>query len=839
MPPTDRCSIGVYTTNLSIRYHLAGNVTAEAKLDKTGKQELAGVGGNAVELRIGSEAGEWAFGRLQLGSQPVRYRIRPLRHGISLVVQSGASRWSARFIAAKDDPFVQVVERTRGSVACWQWQFPGSQVHTHKQLAVISMPAETARFRMGAFTQYGQLFDLKDWAVAQAGEVCCGLVGIQVGKWSHPNLAAIHATGTKAGLTLDMRWTDPATTTPPACYAGQSTVRRRYLLVTATTQTVISPTRLGIDYFEPTQGYARWPAAIIARYGCARPERLAAVKRTVDSIIWLRPSQFLFGNADMLQRAIERCQTTPLPDAKEPAWAADFAAAKQHLFGELARIHSALLDSGYLHPLGNAVAVRAFGPMCILFHILDYLGQITDAERRLAAQMIADVAELHLRRDAYPSDYATRSPEFPYGPNSFYRGMLNQNFNTDVYCLVGVAGCVLAQHPRAALWRRHAVNQFHQQMSVYVWPGGAWEESHTYANHVKLTLLPFVLAMRYAPERLDMMGDERFRSTCRFFARLLSPPDATIDGRRGIPAVGDHGYQHADFGSLFGWLATACHATNDPDAALYMWAWTQTGRRSMAAAGDFHRRLLDSLFVPDAPTAAITAPPLPPLQQLPGYGAAFRGGTLGQADETLLVVRCGQSWGHYHPDQGSFWWWADGRLLCCDADLAGGDLKFAHRGHNVMGYPGRDPLQYLDRKDFHVDQCQPLGAHGVRIRCQIPVPAWGPTYHDEKPIPPAQQPHTTRTFEYDGRHCLTIQDEPTKAPDDVVLWSLHVPCKDAKRIDPRHVDWVMDDTGATLRLELPATPESLEIQRFGKTVAVFCTYRQQTLRHQLRYQPAQ
>jgi len=341
--------------------------------------------------------------------------------------------------------------------------------------------------------------------------------------------------------------------------------------------------------------------------------------------------------------------------------------------------------------------------------------------------------------------------------------------------------------------------------------------------------------MRHAPEPVDLMADTQFRGTCRFFAHLLSPHDATIDGRRGIPAVGDHGYVHADFSHLFGWLATVCDGANDPDHALYVWAWNETGRIP-AKADNFNGVMLDSLFLPDAPTPAeIPTPSLPQLQELPGYGAAYRGGTLGQADETLLVVRCGPSWGHYHPDEGSFWWWAHGRLLCCDADLGGGDLKFAHRGHNVLGYPGRDPLQYLDRQNFHVDQCRHHGDHGVIIRCQIPVVAWGPTYHEEKPIPPDQQPHNTRTFEYDGRDRLTIKDEPVKAPDGRVLWTLHVPCNDAKRIDPLRVEFALDDTGAVLQLQLPTDPQSLEIQRCGKTMGVFCAYRQQPLTHALTY----
>jgi hypothetical protein len=754
-----------------------------------------------IELKLVSSIGTYATGRMEVigGEGDVRAGID--RWGIALQIQSKEMRYSARLIPA-EKCVLQVVEKGSGSGVCWCWQFPGPKVHTHKQLAILSMPTRDAKFRMGAFTQYGQLFDLKDWAVAQDGDFCSGLIAVRVGKWSHPNLASARANGTDDGLVINLNW--------------NGNCRRSYLLVQAPTSEVTTPTKLGIQYFEPDEGHASWAAGLISRYGTGRPERLAASRRIVDSIRWARPSHFLLGDESKLQLN-------------------DFETATKEMLATLERFHSAIINGSFLHPLGNAVAIRPLVPAFVLFHILDYQSHLSDTARKQAAGFIADIAELFLRSDFYPHNYATRPPEFPYSSESFYRGMLNQNFNTDGYTLVGMAGCVLPQHPRSKVWRQHAVAQFQEQMKAYVWPSGAWEESHTYANHVKATLLPFIIAMRNAPEAIDLMQNDKFRQMCRFFALLLSPPDVMANGLRGIPAIGDHGYLHGSYSYLFGWLAAA--SQDDHDRDLYKWAWQATGMGGGSASE--HMRMIDALLLPLRTTAAapLPTPKLARLMNLTGYGASYRGGTIGGTDETLLVVRCGQSWGHYHPDQGSFWWWAGGRLICCDAGLGSGELKFAHCGHNVLGYPGRDPLQYLDRQEFHVDQCLLDENENVRIRCQIPIAAWGKHALEEMRIPSEAQPHVTRSFHYDGGHRLAIIDEPTKSPDELVLWSLHVSCKSARQIGEMQIEFEFENSSARLDLQLPVKPRSMQMETFGQTIAVFCTYQEETLKHHLRFIP--
>ncbi|HEY8667216.1 MAG TPA: hypothetical protein VIL86_11145, partial [Tepidisphaeraceae bacterium] len=165
-------------------------------------------------------------------------------------------------------------------------------------------------------------------------------------------------------------------------------------------------------------------------------------------------------------------------------------------------------------------------------------------------------------------------------------------------------------------------------------------------------------------------------------------------------------------------------------------------------------------------------PTLPALLHLPGYGAVAREGQ-GTADESLLVVRCGEFWGHYHLDQGSFWWWCRGRLICADSELGDGRLKFAHEGHSVLGYPGRIPMQYFDRVPYQVDQCQRLD-DVVTIRCRIPVHSWQIAPLRDQPIPVDRRPLDVRTFQWRAPDHLRIVDEPANSPDGKVTWTLHV-----------------------------------------------------------------
>ena len=778
-----------------------------------------------ADLSFHSALGLWAQARLEFPRPLASASCRTTTHGTTLTLvfvpeTSGgkSARWSLRLIPALDEPLIQLVEFSSIIAAPWRLNFPGQKAHTHNQLTIRPL-AVGEKIRLGAFTQHGQLFDLRDYCLVENGDQCTAFLALHPGKWSQPG-NVLTAEANSDGLEISL----------PLPHAP---LRRAYLLAHVPAADVLKPEHLGIPYFEPETGHAAWPARRIARYGFARPERLVSYRRQAATCAQ-QASRFLLGSAQDFAGARERAKTDAFLAGADAFWAGDISAARTRLTENLARLANALCDSAYLHPLGNPVAMRDFAPLCILFHLLDFAGELSPQDRVLAVEQIATIAELLARRDFYPHHLATRPPEFPYGPDSLYRGMLNQNFNTDRYAAVGLAGCMLPDHPHARRWREHALEQFDQQMRAYVYPGGAWEESHTYANHVKLTLLPLILALRHAPEPIDLLADRRFGQMCRFHLLQVSPPDRILGGKRGVPAVGDHGYLHATWGELFGALATLSAG----DRELYLWAFSQLDRGKANILSPLLDCTASASNISGSETKPMDCNPwalrvaLPVLATYPGFGAIARSAAH-TADESLLVVRCGEAWGHYHQDQGSFWWWSRGRLIAADSDLGSGPLKFAHAGHNVLGYPERTPMQYLGRHGFAITLAETDAVGTTRIRCYIPVRAWMVGPGKDEPIALREQPSLTRTFSWPNPDTLIIDDEPQKSPGGRVTWSLHVVAESVAAITAENVIHINLGDGAALRLQLPMTPLALTTQKHGATWHICGVYPEGALRHRL------
>ena len=767
----------------------------------------------------------WARGELAAGRALAGHQVQRFAAGGKLTLvfapvrpDERPPRWSLWWRGEAPEPVIEVCERCTLMEGVGGLFFPGSALLVQGQMQIRPRPLAGARFRLGAFTQHGQLLDLKDYFLVEHEGMGSGLLALRPGCWTQPHHNVLAARGGGGGLAVDL---------PPS---DGAVVRRSYLLVHAPAAEARQAVRTGLVYFEPEEGYAAWPARQITRHGYARPERVAAYRRQAQAVVWRRPERLALGRPEQLAAAWRHVEACPELAGDHPFWKRDFAAARQWMRTMLTQAEEALTLGGYLHPRGNPVASRDLAPAFAVFHLLDVMGQLSEEDRRDAAVQIAVLAELLWRRDFYPWHVATLPAGTPGSVQHIYHGLLNQNFNTDRYAAVGLAGCVLGQHPHAAAWRRHGMAQFYDQMQAFVWPGGAWEESHTYAQHVRLCLIPMIAALRQAPEAVDLAADERFAACARFFADLLSPPDPILQNQRGIPAIGDHAYAHQGGSTyLFGWLATLC----PEQRARYLWAWQQCGG-CLTAPGHAQVTVFSPLLMPRRQEALAVAPPeLPTLWHLPGYGAAARRAAH-QPEESLLVVRCGASWGHYHPDQGSFWWWSGGRLVAADADLGSGPLKIRHRGHNVPGFPGLEPMQFLDRQGFAVDRCASDAAGGVTIRCQIPTEAWthGP-FHQSIPIARDHRPLVVRTFNWVDAGYLRVTDEPQRTPGGFLSWALHVPAGEARRTGEREVRFLWGD-GGRLTVALPQAPRELALEASGRTWSLYVVYPAGPLTHELR-----
>lgn len=694
---------------------------------------------------------------------------------------------------------------------------PGETFHTHQQLTRINLPSDQASGRIGCFTQHGQLFDFKDWFAVSTGQQVTAVICPRPGHWTYPAQTVGQITGQPNSVTLSLPFTSNAR------------YHRNLLIAHTSLDQLTHNDCLGMEGYEqdPTVGHTSWAPQTIARYGFAHPKRLAEIDSKVRQINWQRPTQPAICTMNQLTQARQNVLDNSTLAHDNPYWAGQHQQAATLCLEWLADALDALKDKAHLHPKGNPVYLRPLAPLMTMYNLLDVDGHLTDEQRTDGASLIAQLATLLIRRDFYPWDAAMLPTDDPRSIESLYRGMLNQNFNTDRYVAVGMAGCVLGDHPHASRWRKHAIAQFKWQMKSFVYPQGCWEESHTYANHVKLTLLPLGLALRQSEQAFDMFANENFAAMCQFFVPLLSPKQVDLGNRRAIPAIGDHGYTHADYSLLFGWLSSVF----PEESGEYAWAWEQTGS-GLAHADSLQQTMFHPLLAPSQSASSKAIDP-PKLKAYPGYGACARFG-FGTDDESMLLVRCGEAWGHYHPDLGSFWWWSDNELICADAQLGQGAMKLEHQGHNVLGYVDHRPMLHLDRTAFAITQAQQISDEQCHITCVIPVERWYGKKDRIIDIPAEDQPTNTRQFRWHGADALDILDTPHQSPQKQVTWTLHVLADDIKQVAPDRFVFTLTQSSRHMTLLCPCVPKQTIEHRHAPTLGLTLIYPEQPLKHQLR-----
>ncbi|HEY8668537.1 MAG TPA: hypothetical protein VIL86_17960 [Tepidisphaeraceae bacterium] len=312
-----------------------------------------------LELEFTSPAGVWAVGSFSFAGRPVRSTFEQSAGGARDLhlaldfepdVDNHRQRWAMRLRSVADEPIIEVVEYASAIPSAWEFHFPGTIAHTHKQLSIVSQPVGSASLRLGAFTQHGQLFDLRDWLLVEKQQMCSGMLAIRPGKWRAPGCLA--AKGDADGIRIS------------AAPAPAHRSRRSFLLAHVPAAVALKLEVKNIAYLEPKEGYAAWPARQIARHGFARPERQLAYRRQARRTPLSRPTHFCFGDGGDFENALARVRRQLQLAGEQPFWKGDFQAARQWMLDTLRRFHEGLVDGGYLQPLGNPVAARNLGPAC-------------------------------------------------------------------------------------------------------------------------------------------------------------------------------------------------------------------------------------------------------------------------------------------------------------------------------------------------------------------------------------------------------------------------------------------------------------------------------------------
>ncbi|MFZ2654039.1 MAG: hypothetical protein WAX69_03930 [Victivallales bacterium] len=328
---------------------------------------------------------------------------------------------------------------------------------------------------------------------------------------------------------------------------------------------------------------------------------------------------------------------------------------------------------------------------------------LSPEEDRRACAIMAFMAYFTSREDYYFGRYALLPEGHPNHIMHLYKGMRSENFGTDRFVAIGIAGAIFPDHPMAPAWRQMASELFRLQMDELVAESGAWCEGWNYYHWSLHLLMNYALVMRNVGE--DLFANAKFKKMIRFVMDTLSPLNPLYDGHRMNPGFGSYGeYYHgaAYKGCAFGYLmaqAAWAYRENDPQFSReLMWAYREIDHDPFEP---YHRT--DHSYH-EAMVALNTDFDLTPKRPernshgCPGFGAVFH--HLHEDNrETYLIARASPYWPHGHPDAGSFFMYYKNAPLITEAARGTMEgypfLKTLACGHNIIRFDDKDPMQYV------------------------------------------------------------------------------------------------------------------------------------------------
>jgi hypothetical protein len=326
----------------------------------------------------------------------------------------------------------------------------------------------------------------------------------------------------------------------------------------------------------------------------------------------------------------------------------------------------------------NPVSIRGVAPSCSQFDKDRADGRYTPAQDKLIRAYYAFLAYMLHDQNAYPWDKTMLPVNDPESTEPLYAGMANQNFNTDRYNLVGRVGLSLRHHLQSKVWTDHFLQQLDAQLGFYLYPeSGCWEESVTYANHILSTILPTMRKFR-TDLNVNLCKDQRLARMYDFFVQTLTPYNPVFKSAI-IPGCGDHGEGN---GYRENYLKAAEEFnTVDPKfASRLMWAYRQMGGTTESAVQP-EPQDLKSVF-------------------LQGFGAVLRANDR-DGNQTYLILRTGESWGHHHQDDNSLHLYAKGVPLISDAGkgapVGPAEWKYDAKGHSRVSLTNISTINYLGK----------------------------------------------------------------------------------------------------------------------------------------------
>jgi len=518
--------------------------------------------------------------------------------------------------------------------------------------------------RMNVFTQYTQLFDFRDALGVYQEESAKDFIGLffcNPGEWTRAKVNTIEFWERRQ--------------------LGDDVLTRGRLTTFGKTDALPNPNTEGLHGRSVYSGHFTWEFPL----NDGRREWCLTVTDKTE--------QFRRGTARLREQvtqvaacpldwAKDMVLSWPAPPLPEGAGAAADSRAEDRLERRIAAYVEGFYNSNGWSTL-NAVSIRGIAPMCDEYAKLRADGELSAEEDAIIRARLAFLAYVLRDPDNYPYDKAMLPFDHPESSEPLYGGMLNQNFHTDIYNAVGSIGLAFPEHPESKAWVDHFRKQLDAQLAYYLYPqSGCWEESHTYANHVMHTLLPTLHKLR--KQGVNLFADERLKKMFNFFVISVTPFDKN-HGSRVTPNAGDHD-EGTNYREIYRSAAEGFVTVDEPFARNLMWMYREMGGKEAGPVGADHR-----VCPPEAPAL--------PSQWLQGFGAVLRAKDA-QGDETWMLLRVGESWGHHHADDNSIHMYAKGAPLISDAGKGSRiseDWKYNAYGHSRISLPEVNVHNYVGR----------------------------------------------------------------------------------------------------------------------------------------------
>lgn len=281
----------------------------------------------------------------------------------------------------------------------------------------------------------------------------------------------------------------------------------------------------------------------------------------------------------------------------------------------------------------------------------------------------------------------------------------NPNFHTDKYMGAIYIASAMRDHPHSDEWLAYGWDNFQQDLEkVLLAPDGTGYECPGYSGYSLRHQLELAQIFVNAGFGNPVAENPLFKGTGRWHRKLITPYDFRIERRHAAP-IGDTHRWDSGLGHGFGKLAKF-YKDADPEFASEMQgAWKLLTDNGLKIKKPLKSVLLDSdPSIPAMDPAAMDWSG----EVFHGFGALMRN-HFGTDKESFLSVKAGPLRGHYHNDELSYHFYANGSPISLDYNCS-----YTPRGdhaalHNSMTF-GREGGLNHNKRDASIPAMEQIGA---------------------------------------------------------------------------------------------------------------------------------